>query len=214
MSKWKNKFRPTMHIFLLLNKKHVPLIFFEKISKWKGLYKSPYSDTIYSKKKDWNYTEDKTLRFSDHWNFFSHNKKHCITNKEVKNDTHWTLAEYNSTTNTYNVIFSLEKDHSQENFVNCLKFKQLFLTTNRDYVNGKKLKNMIRDKMIYGEIQLISNEMVINDKGLITKLTKSELRLINQNGEEISFKNNKRQRLTINLYDKYANNVNHLIVFN
>lgn len=70
-------------------------------------YKSPYSFSYYSGKVSWTYKEDKSYRLSDHWNFISQGKKHCETTTPVNNNTHWTIAQYDSNTNKYNIIMSL-----------------------------------------------------------------------------------------------------------
>lgn len=58
--------------------------------------------------KGWDYTPDRCLRLSDHWNFWSRGEKHCITNEEVIPNT-WVLAQYNGSTGIYEVLEVFEK---------------------------------------------------------------------------------------------------------
>jgi len=56
------------------------------------IYKSPYSCSIYSGEKDWNYTEPNSYTVSDHFNFFSKGKYHKLTNTPLINEI---IKKYN-----------------------------------------------------------------------------------------------------------------------
>ncbi len=84
-----------------------PQELFEEIMSWDLLIKSPYGCSYYNAPVDWDYKEHGSLRISNHWNFSSQLKLHCLTTTPVNNDTHWTLAKYNSETGKYDVIKSI-----------------------------------------------------------------------------------------------------------
>jgi len=82
------------------------------------IYGSPFSSSMYSKPgQTWEYTPPGQIRISDHWNFYSRDKSdpyseyklHAITDKPVKDNTHWTIAKKNNKTGKYEVILSLPK---------------------------------------------------------------------------------------------------------
>jgi len=67
------------------------------------LYASPYnyryayndSGSYYdTPDKTWDYTPENSLRVSDHWNFTSYGKTHCITDIDVQNNINWTVAKW------------------------------------------------------------------------------------------------------------------------
>lgn len=89
---------------------NLPEEFVNIILKWGKIIKSPYSDSFYSEEVDWGYKPDKSFRVADHWNFITRNGNiHCQTTSKCPDNTHWTLAQFNSTLNKYEVIKSIEK---------------------------------------------------------------------------------------------------------
>lgn len=88
----------------------LPREFIEELSKWKLIIKSPHSFSYYNAVVNWDYKPANSLRLSDHWNFYSKGKMHCLTSTKVPNITHWTLARYNEERKEYDIIKSLEKD--------------------------------------------------------------------------------------------------------
>lgn len=61
--------------------------------------------------KSWDYTPHGSIRVSDHWNFYSHGKMHCITNiDDSRIEGKWVVAKYDSYTGMYNVISIDGKD--------------------------------------------------------------------------------------------------------
>lgn len=61
--------------------------------------------------KSWDYTPDGSIRVSDHWNFYSRGKYHCLTdipNERIEGK--WVTARYNAATGLYHVIAIDEKD--------------------------------------------------------------------------------------------------------
>lgn len=78
--------------------KSLPDALKEEMLSWPEVRKSPYSRSFYSsKKKRWDFTPEGCKRISNHWNFRSRRDPmtvHCITDIDVRNSSHWTLATY------------------------------------------------------------------------------------------------------------------------
>lgn len=78
--------------------KSLPETFKAEILSWDIVKKSPYGPSFYSsKEKRWDFTPEGCLRVSNHWNFRSKRhpqQVHCVTDKAVPNNSHWTLAEF------------------------------------------------------------------------------------------------------------------------
>lgn len=63
--------------------------------------------------KTWDYTPDGSIRVSDHWNFYSRGKYHCLT--DICNDRligKWAVGKYNAETGLYHIISIDGKDTS------------------------------------------------------------------------------------------------------
>ncbi|MGB3452973.1 MAG: hypothetical protein WBA59_04005 [Moheibacter sp.] len=63
--------------------------------------------------KSWDYTPDGSIRVSDHWNFYSRGKYHCLT--DICNDRligKWAVGKYNAETGLYHIISIDGKDTS------------------------------------------------------------------------------------------------------
>lgn len=82
-----------------------------ELSKWKDIYKSPFSNSFYDKEVDWDFKPDKVKRISDHWNFESHGTIHCKTNYELENGNYH-LGIYNSNEQ----CFEIEELELSENY--------------------------------------------------------------------------------------------------
>ena len=70
------------------------------------LHKSPCSLSFYNKRKDWNYTEPDTIRWSNHWNFKARHtldKVHSVTNQEVPDNT-WAKGIYNAESGIFHIL--------------------------------------------------------------------------------------------------------------
>lgn len=69
------------------------------------LHKSPSSLSFYDRRKDYGYTEEGTVRFSDHWNYKSKRdgKIHSITNITMK-EKQWAKGVYDSSTDTFKIV--------------------------------------------------------------------------------------------------------------
>jgi len=103
----------------------VPIKVLEDVANLDYLHKSPCSLSFYSRKKDWNYTEPETLRFSDHWNYKSNytgDKIHSKTNISVPNNT-WVKAIYDVETDIFIVQEIYDNRRSTKAQIKALKEK-------------------------------------------------------------------------------------------
>lgn len=58
--------------------------------------KSPYSNSFYNSKEiSWEYKPEGSLRLSDHWNFWSREAVHCVTDDPEFTDG-WAVGEYHN----------------------------------------------------------------------------------------------------------------------
>lgn len=81
----------------------MPFKVIEEMIQLDYIHRSPCSLSFYNKKKDWNYTEPDTIRWSNHWNFKTRHTKdkiHSKTNISVPDNT-WVRAKYDETTQTF-----------------------------------------------------------------------------------------------------------------
>lgn len=77
----------------------------QEIAKWKTRSKSPYSNSYYNATDiTWDHKPDRSLRVSDHWNFWSRGQEHCVTDRPVENGAKWVLAEYHAEDGKYHVL--------------------------------------------------------------------------------------------------------------
>lgn len=76
----------------------------DEINKFEHINKSPYSNSFYNVPGvTWDYKPEGSLRISDHWNFTSKDKKHCILDStEELIENNWLLAKY--TEGKYHVL--------------------------------------------------------------------------------------------------------------
>src|SRR3990167_4029369 len=58
--------------------------------------------------KSWDFTAPGTIRVSDHWNFTSHGKVHCVTNQPIESGG-WYVGNYDGDSGTYNITKSFQK---------------------------------------------------------------------------------------------------------
>jgi len=127
----------------------------KEILKWRVVSKSPYSYSYYNiTNKTWDDSfDDKFLRVSDHWNFFTRDKIHCETTdkKDYKGD--WSIGEFQPKIKKYKIIKSLKKDNNSVS--KCidklddvqLKKNILMLEKDEDFVFAMKKVNLGKMKM-------------------------------------------------------------------
>jgi hypothetical protein len=83
--------------------KHLPYKALLDIISFTYIHKSPHSFSFYDRRKEWGYTENGTVRISDHWNYLSSRTGetiHSPTDISVEENT-WIKACYCSKTKTY-----------------------------------------------------------------------------------------------------------------
>lgn len=82
--------------FIPYRDKIIPKEAFKEIKKFDFINKSPYSFSFYNSKNiTWDYKPEGSIRVSDHWNFISKGKKHCILkDREEKVEGEWILGKY------------------------------------------------------------------------------------------------------------------------
>lgn len=74
----------------------------QELSTWENIFKSPFSNSFYDKKVDWNFKPNGVKRISDHWNFYSKGNIHCATN-EIIEDGIFQLGIYNSENHNFEI---------------------------------------------------------------------------------------------------------------
>jgi hypothetical protein len=97
------------------------------MTKWKTIKQSPYSNSYYdTNTKSWNYTEDKSYRISDHWNFTSNGEIHCETIGTLKSG--FSLGQYDRKIGKYKIIknYGLDGNGFASKF-NIINFKKKYL---------------------------------------------------------------------------------------
>lgn len=83
-------------ILVPIEGKVIPREVLEEIKTFDYINKSPYSLSFYNVPNiTWEHKPEGSLRISDHWNFISHGKKHCVLeNREEYIENNWMLAKY------------------------------------------------------------------------------------------------------------------------
>ena len=83
----------------------MPKELMHEIAGWDVVSKSPYSNSFYNANGiSWSYKPDRSIRVSNHWNFYSRGETHCRTDKPVVNGKKWVMAEYHADDGRYHVI--------------------------------------------------------------------------------------------------------------
>lgn len=91
------KYVTYLNQYYMLEDEFIPEEVKKELLTWKVLNQSPFSRSFYNfEEVDWDFKENGSLRLSDHWNFLSRGKRHCIikdTNpkEDIKG---WKLAKY------------------------------------------------------------------------------------------------------------------------
>ena len=114
--------------------KDVPFQILEEIILLDYIHKSPCSLSFYNKQKDWGFTENETIRYSNHWNFKSArtgNKIHSKTNIPIYQDT-WAKGIYDFSTDTFTILKTYENKKVTK--------EQMKLLFAKRFPNGNPLK--------------------------------------------------------------------------
>jgi hypothetical protein len=183
----KSEIMPFIRIFNTLPKSVDYRIVEWMIENWGDIVnKSPYGFSYYNAEKDWDYTEDKSLRLSDHWNFYSRatgDKIHCKIDIPYRDNEYWTIARYDKDTDTYNEEISFPYNYSKENrskVVDIIKQYKQEYSKNFDYSQLNKTLNMLKSYINNDELFVIVlyynfGEFVKEVSGKVNKLKTQKL---------------------------------------
>lgn len=165
------------------------------MSTWNVIYKSPYSDSLYSSNDvKWGYKPDKSYRVSDHWNFYKRGNWHCETDKRVRNNTHISIGQYDKESGKYNIILSLPTKKQSES-ISKKKVLLKYLKDPETIFKKKQFKNKINNKEVMIKLTYDGK----NYEGIVRKYTGSELKIEDENRNQIFAENymdkSKTQRL-------------------
>ncbi len=176
-----------------------PLDAVKEIITWEHVFKSPISNSFYSKQKGWNITHDGTIRISDHWNFFARGTTHCKTVQEGFKDG-WAKGIYNKALDKYDIVEFYDKPNNKEEF---LAFRR------QNFVDLKELffKSGGQSKIDFGRqfVELIkSGSVIYKDSNIEAPLAKWKMNSLNpwlsvmMNGEKFKIEDPMEFTLTFN----------------
>lgn len=123
-----------------------PIELFKSIAGWDYIQKSPYGHSYYSAVKSWSETVPDSFRIADHWNFWSKGKQHIITTTPVADNSHWTIAQYDTSLDRWVVLKSIKKEDNQ---FERLQMSLLRLELRINIVLENISKNMDSNTAIY-----------------------------------------------------------------
>ena len=180
----------------------IPDDIIKKMDSWKFIIKSPYSNTFYdSKEIGWSYKPDGSFRVSDHWNFETRGKKHCLTESPVTNTTHVSLGQYDRKSGKYKILMTLPKpSHLQR--IELGRKKKEFMMNPEIITHKKEFKSRIAKKEII--VEVIDKGKTY--KGIARKYTGRELKIENESGELI-YNENYLDDQIVKLFDRDGNPV-------
>ncbi len=130
--------------------RRIPVKAAQEILSWDYTYKSPISLSFYSKKKDWNHTEEGTIRISDHWNFTARGTIHCKTKQDGITQDQWAKGIYDKKDGKFDIVeyYQVSKkeeiDEFKSKFTNDTKQNfldnggQSVIDFGKDFTNGIK----------------------------------------------------------------------------
>jgi len=186
------------------------------IENWGDVIKkSPYGFSYYNTEKDWDYTVDKSLRLSDHWNFYSADKKHCKIDIPYSNNEYWTIARYDKKTDMYIEEISYPYNYSEENRLKILELKkQYYNQINIDYSQVNKaltmLKTHIKNDNLYVKVLEYNNGVFVKEFfGKVNKLKSNKLIFQDEFGEKQIFNFTTFTKSEMFFYDKNRNLLYH-----
>lgn len=181
------------------------------MSTWEVRNKSPYSDTFYNSTDiGWGHKPDGSYRVSDHWNFHTHDRWHCQTDKKIPNNTHVSLGRYDKESGRYIILISLQTNANKEKLSkNEIKLKHL--KDPETIFRKKQFKDRINNKEVM--INLTYNKKDYH--GVVKKYTGSELRIESENGDRIFGENEMKVSKTdrLEFTDRQGNEIEDQIKF-
>jgi hypothetical protein len=142
--------------------KQIPIDVLYEVLSENYIHKSPYSLSFYNKEKDWNYTQDETVRYSNHWNFLARktgNKLHAKTDINITQDV-WAKGIYDEKSDIYTIIKRYENRQSTK--VEIAELMRKFFP-----INPNKPSQEILDKLKQFGIDVqIGKVFIKTDNGL------------------------------------------------
>ena len=142
---------------------------YHSMSGWHHIKKSPYGHSYYDRPKGWDFTIKGTHRLSDHWNFESNGKMHCVTSEPVPDNTHWTIAKYDEDLDTWIPYLIVEKQERTDEEFEEIK---TFVFTHR-----KKVLAMVKEKelsKVDSELTKLRNTLAKSIGGIENSTNKDE----------------------------------------
>jgi hypothetical protein len=182
-----------------LKKFGIPDSIIEHMKGWDIIYKSPYSKSFYSSSDiSWTNKPDGSFRVSDHWNFTTNRSEriHCKTTEPVKNNTHYSIGQYDESIDKYVILIS----EMTEGEVDRIKNKEQLLKHLKDPETIYK-KKLFKEKVLAGEI---TTEFQVGDEiisGQVDKYTGNDMR-VKDNSDKVIFTSNKFNPKWIKIYNK------------
>jgi hypothetical protein len=177
----------------------VPNVLVEMMKEWPIIWKSPYSDSMYNTDEiSWTYKPDGTLRVSDHWNFSTRSKKHCITKTKVPNKTHWAIGKYDRKNGNYDILKVEETERHTQTLTNKAEYKKFMMNPNI-LAAKKKFKQDVANGDISVKLVTKKGETI---EGILQKYTGREIRIKQHNGDiytDHHLRAKKVHRMTINI---------------
>jgi len=214
----KTKIVPFIHIFNTLPKTVDYRIVEWMIENWGDIVKkSPYGFSYYNAEKGWDFTIDKSLRLSDHWNFYSRatmDQIHCKINISFKNNEYWTLARYNEKEDIYDEIMSYPYNYSKENEKKVADIKHKYKQDNFDYSELNKNLNMLKtylnDNDLYVKVLYYNYGKFIEELyGKVDRLKGVKLSFHDEYNEKHTFNHTKFTKSEMFFYDSSNNLLYH-----
>lgn len=128
----------------------------EFIYSWNNIKKSPYgNNSYYNAKKSWDSFVDGAIRVSDHWNFYSHGKQHCISQQPVINNEKWWVGIYDEKTETYDLIKSYDfVNRTYSEFIKnkLIEEKRKNIPSEEKLYELRKFKQSVKNREIKAQI--------------------------------------------------------------
>ena len=187
-----------------LKKFGIPDSIIEMMKDWSIIYKSPYSKSFYSSEDiSWSSKPDGSFRVSDHWNFTTNrsDRVHCKTTEPVKDNTHYSIGQYDESIDKYVILHSemtdgnIEKIKDRQRLLNHLK--------DPDTIYKKKL---FKEKVLAGEIFTKFEKGGEIISGQVDKYTGNDMR-VKDNSDKVIFTSNKFNPKWIKIYNKSGEEV-------
>lgn len=179
----------------------IPDSIIEMMKEWQVIYKSPYSKSFYSSDDiSWESKPDKSYRVSDHWNFVTNRgpKLHCQTTEPVKNNTHYSIGQFDEKTRKYNILLSELTTIASKKIKD--KEEKLKYLKDPEVIYRKKLfKDRIKNGEVFADFSIDGQEY----NGQVDKYSGfgRDIRIKNNKGEVI-YTNNYFEPTDFKLVDK------------